>query len=189
VSTPATFPLTPELAALTGRVALAELYPPFAALYIECLGRCLARGIHYYSISGLRSWEEQEKLYAKGRLKRPDGSWLEVHPNLIVTKALPGKSDHQYGIAADSCRDEDTERAGLQPTWKMASYHTLAEEAREVGLTSLYYSKTFPEGPHVALDYRRHGITLSHLSDLYVRGGGGLPAVWAYLDTFDWGTP
>lgn len=40
---------------------------------------------------GLRTFEEQEILYEQGRTK----------PGKIVTKAKPGQSYHQYGLAVD----------------------------------------------------------------------------------------
>ena len=42
-------------------------------------------------VSAYRSMEEQEKIYAQGR----------TAPGEVVTKAIPGSSYHQYGLAAD----------------------------------------------------------------------------------------
>lgn len=49
------------------------------------------RGLQYIAISGLRSWEEQERLYAQGR----------TAPGKRVTNARPGSSMHNYGLAID----------------------------------------------------------------------------------------
>ena len=48
-------------------------------------------GITIEVISGLRSWQQQAALFAQGRTK----------PGRIVTKARPGSSWHNYGLAAD----------------------------------------------------------------------------------------
>ena len=48
-------------------------------------------GVQYIAICGLRSWEEQERLYAKGR----------TAPGARVTNARPGSSMHNYGLAID----------------------------------------------------------------------------------------
>jgi peptidoglycan LD-endopeptidase CwlK len=48
-------------------------------------------GVEYIMISGNRTWEEQNELYAKGRTK----------PGKIVTNARGGYSNHNFKIAAD----------------------------------------------------------------------------------------
>lgn len=50
-----------------------------------------AKGVVIEVISGLRSWSAQAALYAQGRTK----------PGRIVTKARPGSSWHNYGLAID----------------------------------------------------------------------------------------
>jgi peptidoglycan L-alanyl-D-glutamate endopeptidase CwlK len=42
-------------------------------------------------LSGLRSWQQQASLYASGRTR----------PGPILTKARPGSSWHNYGLAVD----------------------------------------------------------------------------------------
>lgn len=185
-ATPALFPLSPAMSVLTQRVDLTRLYPPFAALYLECLEACLRRSTPYYCISGFRDDAEQEALYAKGRKKLADGSWVVVDASQIVTRAKPGESDHNFGVGADSCRDKDADRAGLQPGWAIADYEVLAQEAKRLGLNALYYSASFREGPHVGLDLARYGLSTKHLRAAHDRGG--LSAAWALLDGYDWRT-
>ena len=50
-----------------------------------------SKGVTVEVISGLRSWAAQAALYASGRTK----------PGRIVTKAKPGSSWHNYGLAID----------------------------------------------------------------------------------------
>jgi hypothetical protein len=67
------------------RVGLHPLYLP---LY-DAL--CAELSLDWNPISGLRTFEAQEALYAKGR----------TAPGVIVTNALPGSSFHNYGLATD----------------------------------------------------------------------------------------
>ena len=53
--------------------------------------QCAAHGILIQIISGTRTFEEQDFLYAQGR----------TAPGSIVTNARGGKSNHNYGIAFD----------------------------------------------------------------------------------------
>ncbi len=67
--------------------ALAKLEP-----FIVQVELMLApKGVTVEVISGLRSWSAQAALYAQGRTK----------PGKIVTKARPGSSWHNYGLAID----------------------------------------------------------------------------------------
>lgn len=50
-----------------------------------------ALGITIRITQGMRTFEEQQKLYDRGR----------TEPGKIVTKAKPGSSYHQYGLATD----------------------------------------------------------------------------------------
>jgi peptidoglycan L-alanyl-D-glutamate endopeptidase CwlK len=65
--------------------------PKITAFLEEAQGAAEKQGLLYIAISGLRSWEEQEALYAKGR----------TAPGRIVTNARPGSSMHNFGLAAD----------------------------------------------------------------------------------------
>lgn len=179
--------LAPFLAELTKREDLSRLYRPFRDRYLEVLVNCHELGADYYFLKGggyRDPMGEQLALWAKGRKQIEDGSWIVIDEKLIVTKAPPWSSDHNYGIGADSSRDKDLERAGLQPGWAMPDYRILAEEAKRVGLNALYYSTSFPEGPHVGLPIKKYGITHRTLHVLHERGG--MPAVWDFLDGYSW---
>jgi len=155
---------------LLSRLAPHTLYPPFLARVELLSARCRERGRDYHAISGLRSMEDQAKLYAQGR----------TAPGKIVTNAKPGYSAHQYGIAVDFCLDGDLTRAGLQPDWNIAGYDVLAAEARALGLDAAYYWQTFREGPHVQLDINARGLTFARLKAAHDRSG--MPGVWTLLD-------
>lgn len=55
------------------------------------LASCKAAGYDMLVTCTLRSYEEQTELYAQGR----------TAPGKIVTKAKPGSSAHNYGLALD----------------------------------------------------------------------------------------
>lgn len=50
-------------------------------------------GVHPFIVQTLRTFEEQDLLYQKGRTR----------PGPKVTNAKPGSSFHQYGLAIDFC--------------------------------------------------------------------------------------
>lgn len=74
---------------------IATLHPDIhqrAATFIAAAKNLASqRGLDVKCICGLRTWEEQAALYAKGR----------TAPGPIVTKAQPGASMHNYGLAID----------------------------------------------------------------------------------------
>ena len=157
------------------RIDSTLLYPPFLEKYRVLLTNCEKRGAIYYATNGLRSYKDQEKLYSYGRTDKTRG---------IVTKAPPGYSAHNYGVAADSCRDGDPGKEGLQPNWNIKEYAILAEEAKKLGLDAAYYWQNFKEGPHVQLDIKKQGITWPTLIAIIKKKG--ISGVFAYLNTFKW---
>jgi peptidoglycan LD-endopeptidase CwlK len=74
---------------------LAGLHPRFRLVaedFVAAVNEALApKGVTAEVLSGLRSWQQQAALYAQGRTK----------PGKIVTKAAPGSSWHNYGVAID----------------------------------------------------------------------------------------
>ena len=70
---------------------MSRLHPKVAELAREHLIRAAAYGIPAVVHSGYRSNAEQAALYAQGR----------TTPGAIVTKAEPGESWHNYGLAYD----------------------------------------------------------------------------------------
>lgn len=161
-----------------------ELYPPLLRKLEALAERCRTRHVDYWATSGLRSWEEQERLYALGRTV-PNVDATEDKPmGGKVTNARGGQSYHNFGIASDFALDKDAVREGLQPDWNFESYRVLAEEAKAVGLEPGFFWKSFPDAPHVQLPLSKVGLTLRDLQKWY--GEGGMPLVWANLDKFNW---
>ncbi len=156
------------------RVNPVTLYPPFVDKLAKALDAAEKRGAAYFVISGYRSAEEQAKLYAQGRTK----------PGRIVTNARAWQSYHQFHAAADMCRDADVAREGLQPDWQLEAYRILAECAKDVGLESAFYWKSFREGPHVQLPFDRMRLSKDALKTAYL--AGGQKALYALLDKYRW---
>lgn len=165
------------------------VYPPLQAKYRVGLEACLKEGAHYYATCGTRTYKQQMDLYLQGRKTPGPHAGEANYPvlGLCVTKARPGQSDHNFGIALDSTRDSDTARAGLQPDYNIAHYEPLARNMKRVGLVPLFYSAEFREGPHVALDIESRGISRRVLQLEFERRGlsnlkNGLLDVWSFLD-------
>ncbi|MBK6006411.1 M15 family metallopeptidase [Ramlibacter ginsenosidimutans] len=70
---------------------IATLLPEVQPMARMLVQKAAANGIDIRVISGLRSYEEQDALYAQGR----------TAPGNIVTKARGGYSNHNFGIAFD----------------------------------------------------------------------------------------
>ena len=106
--------------------------------------RLLESGIRVKLVSGYRSFEEQNRLYALGRTK----------PGRIVTKARGGYSWHNFGLAADYAFI-----SGGQLTWN-GPWKLFGRIARECGLEWGGDWRKFPDRPHVQW---RRGKTLAEM--------------------------
>lgn len=157
------------------RIDLSVLYPTFVGKLQALVEACNARGMHYWATSGLRTWEEQEKLYAIGRTTGKLGH--------IVTKAQAGYSPHNFGIAADLTLDANVDKAGLQPNYDDRLYKVLSEEATKLGLLSGgVWDSSFKDWPHVQIPIKQMGFTWADLRAAYK--DGGLARCYELLD--DW---
>lgn len=145
------------------------LYPPFQKLLEQLIKSCASRGATYVQTAGLRTFAEQDKLYAQGR----------TTPGNVVTKAQGGQSIHNFGAAADFAA-----KVAGKISWKESDYTVLKEEAEKLGLES-GGSWKFKDLPHVQLPLLFHALTFSVLKNEYTKGG--LPAVFTLLDKYKWG--
>lgn len=100
-------------------------------------------------ISGLRSWAAQAALYARGRTK----------PGRIVTKARPGSSWHNYGLAIDLGLFKDGKYLDTANPNLADSYYTyIGKIAAEHGIEWAGKWKSFPETPHFQVTF---GLTIT----------------------------
>ena len=70
---------------------IARLYPELARRWTQIDAGLVASGITVRVTQGLRTWAEQDALFAQGR----------TTPGRIVTFARGGESWHNYGLALD----------------------------------------------------------------------------------------
>ena len=138
---------------------LAKVHPELAARVERAALVLAAEGIHIEVVQGLRTYAEQDALYAQGRTKS----------GKIVTKAVGGFSNHNFGLAVDVCPFVDG-----KPAWNAAEsvWQAIGAAGKQAGLDWGGGWKSFQDKPHLELP----GLTLSECRKLYPIG---LEAVWA----------
>src|ERR1700691_1029232 len=120
---------------------LLAVYPGLASL-IQQLAQTLAFDIEV--TQGLRTWVEQDALYAQGR----------TTPGSIVTHAPGGFSWHNYGLAVDLVPEDVTPG---QPDWNLNNpvWAKMVSVAQSVGLVSgAEWNGADKDTPHVQLTGR-----------------------------------
>lgn len=90
-------------------------------------------GIDLLVTSGMRTFEQQQALYDQGRTK----------PGQIVTKAKPGTSFHNYGLAIDI-----VPLLAGKPNWKSKDFARIAEIGKRIGFSWGGDWKSFKDLPH-----------------------------------------
>lgn len=141
---------------------LAKLHPALAIRARAMLDLCAYEGFAVLITQGLRTWEEQDALYAIGRTNPPDGK--------IVTKAKGGQSFHNFGLAFDIVILDSVGKADWDtnhPGWARA-----AELGKSVGLEWGGDWTSFKDLPHFQLT---GGLTTAQCRQLYPQG---LQAIW-----------
>lgn len=141
---------------------LARLHPAVAIRARAMIDLCAYEGVAVLVTQGLRTWEEQDALYAIGRTKPPIGK--------IVTKAKGGQSYHNFGLAFDIVVLDSVGKADWDtrhPGWMRA-----AELGKSVGLEWGGDWTSFKDLPHFQFTA---GLTIAQCRDLYPQG---LAAIW-----------
>lgn len=168
---------------------LALLHPELVRRWQSVDAILLSHSPSYVSriVQGLRTWPEQGQLYAKGRTRPGEpchhngvtsavGS-CAAHPlGATVTRAKPGESTHNYGLALDAGLD-DLAIPGWQPDWDTnhESWLTMLRVAKDYGLAEGAEWRTFPDAPHF------YPVEVPRSPDDNMKAamaGGGLEAVW-----------
>lgn len=125
--------------------ALAKL-EPFVTAAEQAMEK---HGVRVEVISGLRSWAAQAALFAQGRTK----------PGRIVTKARPGSSWHNYGLAIDlGLFSNGVYLDEVDPKRADKLYQEISAIASRMGVEWAGNWKSFPETPHFQVTF---GLTLS----------------------------
>jgi hypothetical protein len=134
---------------------LSLVHPELARRVTLMITALAARGVIIEVVQGLRTFAEQDALFAQGRTK----------PGQVVTRARGGRSNHNYKLAADVCPFVNG-----KPDWnaKPAVWEMIGEEARRAGLEWGGDWKRFTDHPHVQLPV---GLSISDCHRLFRQGG------------------
>lgn len=132
---------------------LAKLIPEFAVKMRQIVEAVAKRGHVIEITQGLRTFAEQDALYAQGRNRKGPK----------VTNARSGQSLHQYGAAADVALMVNGKYAwpDPHPVWQI-----IADEAQKLGLEAGYYWPK-PDQPHVEIA----GVGWRELLAAHKKGG------------------
>lgn len=109
-------------------------------------------GIKLRVVSALRTWTEQNKLYAKGR----------TVPGKKVTNAKGGSSYHNFGLAIDVVEIKNGKALWRNPNW-----NKIAELGKEIGFEWGGDWKSFKDKPHFQWTFKK---SLAELRQLYISG-------------------
>jgi peptidoglycan L-alanyl-D-glutamate endopeptidase CwlK len=144
---------------------LAGLHPGLVSRVRAMLDACAQSGLAVMVVEGLRTWEEQDALYAKGRTVSPIGRRYRV------TNAKGGQSFHNFGLAFDIVVLDAVRKGGWDdghPGWAAAG-----RVGRQLGLEWGGDWAGFVDRPHFQW---RGGLELADCRALYAKG---MRAVWA----------
>jgi hypothetical protein len=144
---------------------LAQLHPRLAAM-VEAAADALAeQGTWFRVAQGLRTYAEQNALYAQGR----------TTPGHIVTNARGGYSNHNFGCAVD-CYPFLTGQSG-EINWNANSpqFRAMVSAFESQGLLWGGGWHSIPDPPHFQLTT----VPVTPLqADREAFAAGGLSAVW-----------
>jgi peptidoglycan L-alanyl-D-glutamate endopeptidase CwlK len=142
----------------SSQARLQKVHPELTKRVTDLIEALQSEGMQVEVVQGLRTFAEQDALYAQGRTK----------PGKIVTRAKGGQSNHNYGLAVDLCPFVNG-----QPQWNDdAGFTRIGNEAKIRGLEWGGDWKKFPDTPHVQLP----GLTVNQCFALFK--DGGLDNVW-----------
>lgn len=147
------------------------LVPEFRTSIEQLLENCAKRGCTMRPYMGIRTPQEQGKLWRQSRsieqirakikeLRSQGANFLadcieKVGPQngRHVTNAIPGLSWHQWGEAVDSfwLVNGEAEWSISRKVNGVNGYRVYAEEARELGLTAGGFFTSIKDWPHVQL--------------------------------------
>jgi peptidoglycan L-alanyl-D-glutamate endopeptidase CwlK len=154
---------------------LAKLYPPFASQVRAFILDARAKGFSVGVQCGLRLYADQQALFNIGR----DASGNVV--GKVVTRARPGFSLHQYGLAVDIVFDLDPSNPGHEWSWdEDLPWESLAELGRSHGLEpGFFWSGGTQDKPHFE---NRYDFQIADLLRTLIGANQNLSAVWAIID-------
>lgn len=142
-----------------------ELICPALAIKVRQMAEMLADEFKFRVTHGLRSWDEQAKLYAQGR----------TMPGAIVTNAQPGHSWHNFGLAVDVVPMTD-----LGADWNLShpQWQRLVAVGTTLGLVAGAQFRTFPDFPHFQLTGSLPISPNDEVRQIFL--DGGMVAIWKH---------
>jgi peptidoglycan LD-endopeptidase CwlK len=144
---------------------------PFLADKIHTLSTMLeTAGVYIRVVQGLRSWSEQDTLYAQGR----------TTPGAIVTNVQGGYSYHNFGLAVDCVPSQFGPDQPYDPDWNPAhpTWKQMEQIGQSLGLDAGATWRTFPDAPHFQLTGTfPEGEPSDEVRQLFT--DGGMQAIWS----------
>jgi peptidoglycan L-alanyl-D-glutamate endopeptidase CwlK len=135
------------------RERIAKLQPAVAQKALDALEQAWKEGLPILVVQGLRTFAEQNGLYAQGRTK--SGS--------IVTNAKGGQSSHNFGLAFDICL-----YVNGKPIWTVNSqWKRFVTIVKSKGFSWGGDWKSFKDYPHFEMLF---GKSLAHYRSVYLNG-------------------
>lgn len=126
-------------------------------------------GIEIRVVQGLRTWAEQEALYAQGRKTK----------GIIVTNARGGQSFHNFGMAVDCVPSQFGPDRPFYPDWNSnhPSWIRMETIGQSLGLTVGAMWRTFPDAPH--FEYTgRFASDMPTVEVKLIYADSGIQGVW-----------
>jgi peptidoglycan L-alanyl-D-glutamate endopeptidase CwlK len=145
---------------------LALVHPALADRVRRLFAQLQQEGYDFIVTQGLRTYAEQNALYAKGRSA----------PGSIVTKAPGGHSQHNFGLAVDVAPENANEIDWnlTHPAWQR-----MLVLGPEFKLAEGRQWPSFPDNPHL------YPAELPATCELFREkySLGGMPGVWAWFES------
>lgn len=155
----------------TSKVKLQSVYPGLADKVVaaDAAFQQQNAGDSLEVVQGFRSWQEQLRLWLKGR----DAQGNIVAPALVVTNAPPGHSWHEFGLAVDVVPRSLLVIRGWKPDSPL--WQLIEQIAEQNGLVS-GFCWHHQDMPHLQLT-GRFGVSPDDEARQILQSGGP-QAVW-----------
>lgn len=153
---------------------LSEVHPELARRVRKLAEKCEANGIILRVTQGLRTWDQQDLLYAQGRTTE----------GKIVTNAPGGYSMHQYALSVDVV-PADPNFPVFTPDWHSmdSRWQQVLLLAKTCHLAEGAEWRTFPDRPHL---YPQELPANPDNDYRYIYKEAGLNGVWEHVKLETW---
>lgn len=146
-----------------------EVFPPLRDKISSLFTIMESSGIELRVVQALRSWPQQDALFAQGR----------TAPGAIVTNVRGGYSYHNFGLAVDIVPSQFDLDQPYNPDWnsKHPVWQRMETAGMSLGLDSGAAWRTFPDAPHFQLTGKwPESAPSDEVRELFK--SGGIEAVW-----------